>query len=321
MRFFSPALLRRAAAGAVVASLLTATAGAFGESGHRIVGTLAELHLRNSRALEEVRRILRPGESLADAAVWPDRIKDELYEDDDTAIFRLNHPAHDTYHYANLPFQADKYGLDVVGARPTDIVQMARESIRVLKTGKGLFTRREALRLLAHFIGDMHQPLHVGNGFVTPRVPLAFMIPSGPTGWRTTLGGNLLVYGPENRFNMHSYWDSHAVNLVMGREDVPTFSARLLKELEPQASWRPTGDADTWPAQIATEGLARSKDAHQGISLVAHLGPDDARRTSPHRWTVTQPAGYDERARPILRRQLALAGYRLAQTLEAIWPQ
>jgi hypothetical protein len=321
MRSFSSSSLRRLAAGALLAAVLTTTAGAFGDSGHRIVGTLAELHLRNSRALEEVRRILRPGESLADAAVWPDQIKDALYEDEDTAIFRLNHPAHDSYHYANLPFQSDTYGLDVIGARPTDIVQMSRECIRVLRTGQGMFTRREALRLLAHFIGDMHQPMHVGNAFITPRVPLAFMIPSGPTGWRTTLGGNLMVYGPENRFNMHSYWDSHAVNLAMGRDDVPTFSARLLKELEPQASWRLSGDADSWPAQIATEGLARSKEAHQGISLVAHLGPDDVRRTSPHRWTVTQPAGYDERARPMVRRQLALAGYRLAQTLDAIWPR
>jgi S1/P1 Nuclease len=320
MRFFRPAPLRGLAACAVVASILTVSTGAFGDSGHRIVGTLAELHLRNARALEEVRRILRPGESLADAAVWPDKIKDELYEDDDTAIFRLNHPAHESYHYANLAFQADKYALDVIGARPTDIVQISRECIRVLRTGKGMFTRREALRLLAHFIGDMHQPLHVGNAFVTPRVPLAFMTPTGPEGWRTTLGGNLLVYGPEHRFNMHSYWDSHAVNLVMGRDDVPTFSARLLKELAPQASWRPAGDADGWPAQVASEGLARAKEVHQGLSLVAHLGPDEARRTSPHRWTVTQPAGYDDRARPLVRRQLALAGYRLAETLKAIWP-
>jgi hypothetical protein len=299
--------------------VLTVHAGAFGASGHRVVGTLAELHLRNARALDEVKRILRPGESLADAAVWPDEIKDELYEDEDSAIFRLNHPGHDSYHYANLPFQADRYRREVIGARSTDIVQMSRECIRVLKTGTGLFTRREALRLLAHFIGDMHQPLHVGNGFVTPRVPLAFIVPTGPTGWRTTLGGNLLVYGPENRFNLHSYWDSHAVNLSMGEEDVPTFSARLLKELPPQAAWRPAGDAETWPAQIATEGLARSKDAHRGVELVAHLGPDDVRRLAPHRWTIEQPSGYDDRARPLVRQQLALAGYRLAETLKAIW--
>lgn len=300
--------------------VLTVSAGAFGESGHRIVGTLAVLHLRDARALDEIKRILRPNESLADAAVWPDEIKDPLYEDEDTAIFRMNHPGHDTYHYANLPFQTDRYAPGVIGARPTDIVQISRECLRVLRTGKGMFTPREALRLLAHFIGDMHQPMHVGNAFVTPRVPLAFMVPNGPTGWRTTLGGNLLVYGPENRFNMHSYWDSHAVNITMGQDDVPTFSARLLKEMPPQEAWRLTGDADSWPEQIASEGLTRAKEVHRGLRLVAHLGPDDARRNIPHRWTVEQPAGYDERARPLVRQQLALGGYRLAETLRAIWP-
>lgn len=307
-------------AGAALFSILTAGTGAFGDSGHRIIGTLAELHLRDSKALSEVRRILRPNETLADASVWHDRIKNAVYEDEDSAMFRLNHPAHDTYHYANLPFQASAYALDVPGARPTDIVQSARESIKVLRTGKGAFTRREALRLLAHLVGDMHQPLHVGTGFVSASGPLAFVEPSGPTGWRPTLGGNALVYGPEHRFNLHSYWDSHAVNLAMEKQDVPTAAARLLKEVEPVAAWRGRGEVDGWPAQWATEGIGHAKEVHRGISLVSYLGPDDAKRTA-HRWLIEQPAGYDERARPLVRQQLAMAGYRLAAVLRAIWPE
>ena len=252
---------------AAAAASMTATVGALGESGHRIVGTLAEMHLQNSRALKEVRKILQPNETLAEASLWPDRIKDPLYEDGETALFRLNHPAHDTYHYANLPFQADAYALTVPGARPTDIVQMARESIRVLQTGKGLFTPREALRLLAHFVGDMHQPLHVGNAFVSESGPLQFIVPQGPTGWRTTLGGNALVYGPANRFNLHSYWDSHAVNLTMGKEDVAAFSKRLFNEVPPAQGWQNTGAIDTWPAQWATAGIARAKPVHDGIRI------------------------------------------------------
>jgi hypothetical protein len=308
------------AAAAAALSAFTITLGAFGEPGHRIVGTLAELHLRHTRALKEVRKILRPNETLADAAVWPDRIKDPLYEDGDTAAFRLNHPAHDTYHYANLPFQADAYALDVPGARPTDIVQIARETIRVLRTGKGLFTPREALRLLAHYAGDMHQPLHVGNAFVSASGPLQFVVPQGPAGWRSTLGGNALVYGPEHRFNLHSYWDSHAVNLTMGREDVAAFSARVFAEMRPGTAWTNSGDAETWPAQWATEGLGLARQAHLGLKLAAYLGPDDAKRTR-HRWLIEQPSDYDARARGMIPRQLAVAGFRLAATLKAIWPE
>lgn len=309
-----------AALAAVAVSTLTIGVGAFGEAGHRIVGTLAELHLANTRALTEVRRILRPKETLADAAVWPDRIKNPLYEDGDTAAFRLNHPAHDTYHYANLPFQADAYDLTVPGARPTDAVQSAREAIRVLRAGKGMFTPREALRILAHLAGDIHQPLHVGNAFVSAGDPLTFVVPQGPTGWRTTLGGNALVYGPELRFNLHSYWDSHAVNITMGKEDAATFAARLFAETKPASGWVNTGDAETWPAQWGTEGLSRAKEVHAGLKLVKYLGPDEAKRTA-HRWSIEQPAGYDDRARPLTRQQLALAGYRLAATLKAIWPE
>jgi hypothetical protein len=311
--------LMSVAAAAGLLAVATLPVGAFGESGHRIVGTLAEMHMQNSRALKEVRKILRPNETLADASYWPDRIKDPLYEDGDTALFRLNHPGHDTYHYANLPFQADAYALTVPGARPTDIVQTARESIRVLRTGKGMFTPREALRLLAHFTGDLHQPLHVGNAFVSSSSPLRFVVPQGPTGWRTTLGGNAMVYGPENRFNLHSYWDSHAVNLVMGKDDVAAFARRLFADSKPDHGWANSGAPETWPAQWATAGIAHAKQAHDGIRLVSYLGPDDAKRTA-HRWLIEQPAGYDDRARAITRGQLARGGYHLAETLKAIWP-
>lgn len=293
--------------------------GAFGGSGHRVIGRLAELHLRDSRALREVRRILRANETLADASVWPDTIKNPLYEDEDTARFRLNHPGHDTYHYANLPFQADRYGLDVPGARPTDLAQIARESILVLRGESTMFTPREALRMLAHLAGDIHQPLHAGNAFVSASGPLRFVVPEGPTGWRPTLGGNALVYGPEDRFNLHSYWDTHAVNLAMRDEDVLTYAMRLHRDLPPREGWRNRGDADTWPAQWATEALVHAKDAHQGIRIVAYLGPDAAKRTA-HRWRIEQPAEYDELARDKIPGQLARAGYRLAETLEAIWP-
>lgn len=319
MRSTASRSLFRAAAVAAVLSSLTLTLAAFGDSGHRVVGRLAELHLKNSRALAEVRSILPKDHTLADAAVWPDTIKNPLYEDADSAIFRLNHPAHDTYHYANLPFQAQRYGLDVPGARPTDVIGMTRESIRVLKTGKGLFSRREALRLLAHFVGDIHQPLHVATGFVSASGPLMFVEPTGPTGWRPTLGGNALVYGPENRFNLHSYWDTHAVNLSMQKEGVEAYAARLFAEVKPAAHWTLPGEPDDWPAQWAGEGLARGKELHRGVRLVTYLGPDDAKRTA-HRWLIEQPSDYDERARAIVPQQLAAAGYRLAAVLKAIWP-
>ena len=302
---------------------LNSTLGAFGESGHRIIGRVAELYLaqsgEGSRALAEVRKILRPQETLADATVWPDTIKDPLYEDGDTPLFRLEHPAQDTYHYTNIPFQAAKYDLSLPGARPTDIVQITRECVRVLRGTSRSFTPREALRMLAHTVGDLHQPLHAGNAFISASGPLRFVLPEGPTGWRTSVGGNALVYGPEDRFNLHSYWDTHIVNLAMRNDDVLTYASRLVSELPVAPEWKDTGDPDAWPERWATEALVYAKDAHQDIKLTVYLGPDEAGRV-PHRWRIEQPAGYDDRSRARIRIQLAKGGYRLAGILKSIWP-
>lgn len=316
-RLVSRATLALALAVGVVS--LGSRAGAFADSGHRIVGRLAELHLAKSRAMTEVRGILRPGESLAEAAVWPDTIKDPLYEDEDTGRFRLDHPGHDTYHYANLPYQADRYSLEALGARPTDIVQIARESIRVLQGSSTAFRKREALRLLAHLAGDIHQPVHVGNAFVGVAAPLRFVVPEGAN-WRSSLGGNGLVYGPQQRFNLHAYWDAHAVNLSMRADNVPAYAARLLRDVPVRDDWTNSGRPEDWPAQWATEGLRQAREAYQGIRIARYLGPDDARRTA-HRWLIEQPAGYDDRAKRVIPLQLAKAGHRLAATLQAIWPK
>jgi hypothetical protein len=304
---------------AIALMVLSPALGAFAEAGHRIVGLVAQLHLKGSRALTEARRLLRPQESLADAAVWPDIIKDPLYEDEDTAPFRLQNPAHDTYHYTNPAFQSERYDLSLPGVRPTDIVQTMRECIRVLRGKSKAFTPREALRLLAHLTGDIHQPLHVGNAFVSTTPPLRFLAPQGALGWRTTLGGNGLVYGPENRFNLHSYWDSHVVNLALRTDDVPEFASRIFAEAQVPSEWKDTGDPDTWPERWANESLALAKDAHRDIKIVMDLGPDDGGNIA-HRWRIEQPPGYDDRSRKQVRVQLAKGGYRLAALLKAIWP-
>ena len=298
---------------------LGSTLGAFGDSGHRTVGRVAEFHLQGSRALTEIRRILRPQEALAEATVWADTIKDPLYEDGDTPLFRLAHPAQDTYHYTNVAFQTQKYDLSLPGARSTDILQMTRECTRVLRGTSKAFAPREALRMLAHLVGDMHQPLHDGNSFVAASGVLRFVTPDGPSGWRTTAGGNALVYGPMDRFNLHSYWDTHIVNLAMRNDDVPTFAARLVAELPVAPEWIDTGDPDRWPERWLNEGLVYARDAHDGIRILSYLGPDEVNRV-PHRWRIQQPAGYDDRSRARIRVQLAKGGYRLAALLKAVWP-
>ena len=233
---------------------------------------------RTPRALTEVRKILRPQETLADATVWPDTIKNPLYEDGDTPLFRLAHPAQDTYHYTNVAFQVPRYDLSLPGARTTDILQMMRECARVLRGTSKAFAPREALRMLAHLVGDVHQPLHSGNSFINASGPLRFVLPEGPTGWRSATGGNALVYGPQDRFNLHSYWDTHIVNLAMQQDDVATYAARLVKEVPIAPEW-------TSPA-IPTRGRSDGRTTRSSTRR-KHTRTSGSRLTSDR----TTPAG------------------------------
>ena len=311
--------LRLLGTAAALALMCAARPAAFGDPGHRIVGHVAEAHLAGTRALQEVRRILPPKETLAEAGLWADRVRTGTVDDPEAATFRLAHPAHESYHYTNVPFQATRYEPGARGAHFTDIVRMTRECILVLRGRSDAFTRREALRLLAHYTGDIHQPLHVGNGFVAADGPLRFVVPDGPAGWRQTLGGNALRYGPNDNFSLHGYWDAHVVNLLLRKGDPASFAQRIVRELAPDAAWRTAGDVDGWPAHWATEVLPIAREAYEGITLTEYLGHDE-RRGVAQRWRITQRPGYDAMATARVRVQLARAGYRLAAVLRAIWP-
>ena len=58
-----------------LAAFATPGLDAFGDPGHRVIGRVAELQLQQSgkpRALNEIRRILGPQETLAAATLWAD---------------------------------------------------------------------------------------------------------------------------------------------------------------------------------------------------------------------------------------------------------
>ena len=173
--------------------------------------------------------------------------------------------------------------------------------------------------MLAHLVGDMHQPLHAGNAFVSASGPLRFVLPEGPTGWRSAVGGNALVYGPQDRFNLHSYWDTHIVNLAMRNDDVPTYAAKLVAELPVAPEWRDSGRSRCLAEPLGQRCAHLREGRASGIRITVYLGPDDTLRI-PHRWRIEQPSGYDDRARARVRIQLAKGGYRLAALLKASGP-
>ena len=122
----------------------------WGATGHRVVGLIAERHL-SKKAKKEIEKILRD-ETLAEVSNHMDFIKSD-------ATYRHMSP----WHYATIP---DGKSYSEAGTpEEGDVIVTIRRLISELKSKN--FTDEDelfALKNLVHMIGDIHQPLHVGNG-------------------------------------------------------------------------------------------------------------------------------------------------------------
>jgi hypothetical protein len=137
--------------------------------------------------------------------------------------------------------------------------------------------RLEALKYLVHFVGDIHQPLHVSNN--------------------NDRGGNdVKVSFRAYSTNLHAVWDTGIVELVLDRTSA-AMPSQLVQDSTP-------GKRDSWskgnPAAWANEGY---EIAAYIIYELPHAG--------------TLPDSYEAEALPIVNGLLERAGVRLATVLNA----
>jgi hypothetical protein len=135
----------------VFASVLLAAmpALAWGPVGHRAVGQIAEERL-SGKAQQAVRGLLGD-ESLAEASLWADQIRSQ-------PKWQVSSP----WHYVNIPD-----GQTYERARRSsdgDVIEALERFVAVLRyDGSSHEDKLAALKFIAHFVGDIHQPLHVGR--------------------------------------------------------------------------------------------------------------------------------------------------------------
>src|SRR3954453_2106784 len=222
-------------------------ASAYGPVGHEIIGAIADEKLAHTPTGEKIAALL-DGMKLENAATIPDEIRgwDKNGPDDPAAIHYLAHPkieaqvldywranpvtkdlnsatpSHHWFHYTDVPvFGGEKYGDGKIGRSKWDIVHMIPYCISVLKGDEPednprKITKPIALILLTHFVGDIHQPLHVGAEFFDKEGHPAN--PDKATGLLEDQGGNTLTLnltsgGTEltRHAKFHYYWDSETV--------------------------------------------------------------------------------------------------------------
>lgn len=163
--------------------LLTATTSSndayWGQIGHRTVGHIADGML-SKKARKNVKRVLG-NETLAEVSTWMDDVKS------DNAYRYAG-----SWHYCTIP---DGQTYETAETQEGgDIIWAIEKIIKELKAG-GLTAEQEAtnLKFLAHLVGDIHQPLHVGNG--------------------DDRGGNdVKVQWFSTNTNLHSVWDGRMID-------------------------------------------------------------------------------------------------------------
>ncbi|MEY4751339.1 MAG: hypothetical protein RIQ60_3553 [Pseudomonadota bacterium] len=168
--------------------------------------------------------------------------------------------------------------------------------------------RREALLLLAHLAGDIHQPLHVGSVYLDHANHPVDPGPAGRPVDRTmdTVGGNAIEDGSSN---LHAEWD--AIHRSINPQALPAALLTAARAVAPTP-----GDVKDWPAQWATGTLHSARSAFDGLTY------DHTGASKPAAWVVkiADRNAYAARRASLQEQQLALAGARLAQLLNTIWP-
>jgi len=346
---------------ALSCAFVAADALAWGYDGHRAVGAIAEKLIKGSNAEQQVKALLLPGESLESITNWADSAKAGVGYPPATAeqqAYTDANPRHNEYHYANVPFQYLHYHDGIVGGSDVDIVQTLKQAIAVLqgKTDPALnphqLTRRQALLLVAHMTGDIHQPLHMGSAYVS--VDGMFAVPEKKSDIDSvslfeSRGGNSLLLDDDKLERLakpliageakplpegakkwptkpfHSYWDSTVVDYAMRRSSTRTadeFAQKMIdSKMESQIKVaRNTGDPVTWPYQWADDALAASKLAYSDVTVGKRDGQPNKRGEMEYKFALEMGPNYPVPSSDLARTQLVKGGYHLAWLLQSIWP-
>ena len=342
---------------ALTGAFLSSNAMAWGYEGHRAIGSIAEKLLKGSNAEKQIAALLLPGESLESITNWADGAKGGAGYTPPTpeqAAYTAVNPRHNEYHYANVPFQLEHYHDGVVGGSDVDIVQTLKQAIAVLqgKTDPALnprgFTKRQALLLIAHMGGDIHQPLHMGAAYIS--ADGKFVVPGAKAEIDAinvfeSRGGNSLLIDDDKLTAMsaplipgeakplpegatkwktrpfHAYWDSTVVDYAMRRSstrNAEQFAQKMIDEKPVVAA--NTGDPTTWPYQWANDSLVAAKLAHTDVTVGKRESAPNRRGEIEHKFALDMGANYPVPSSALARTQLVKGGYHLASLFQAIWP-
>lgn len=216
---------------------------AWGQKGHDVTCEIAERHLDRG-ARKAVKRLLE-GKSMVYWSNWLDNAS----HTDQYAYTK-------TWHYKNI-----EAGVEYEDAQlepKGDVVTAIKRQVQTLKDKTASTeSKRLALKMLVHLVGDVHQPMHMGR--------------------KADLGGNLhkvIYFGKEK--NLHSIWDTDVLEggYKWSYEEWATEIDRTSKKQRKEIC---SGSVDDW----ARETYVVAKEVYHCTPQQAKLSYDYQARWIP----------------------------------------
>ena len=242
---------------------------AWWEKEHQVVAIVAENNL--SEAARQQVNLLLDGKSLASISSWADSIKSDP---------KWSHSKR--WHYINFK---PNQNIDKHRSVPAGDILWALDYFyqELQKPSNSKQVRREALMFFVHFVGDIHQPLHVGK--------------------YDDAGGNRVAvnwYNSPRKHNLHRVWDGLLTHSKLSAKEYAKTLDKL--SLKKQSEWQ-----DSTFAEWANESLVLNEKRYD-------FGAVQDKKIAPlGLW-------YQEKNKPIADHRLHQAGIRLAFYLNQISP-
>jgi hypothetical protein len=186
--------------------------------GHRIVGEIAEMRL-----FPEVKTKIRKNfniKKLSDVANWADQVRKKRSEG--------------PWHYCNIKESERTYEKNRDCPDGACVVEKIRDFSRaMLNEELSPKKRKEALMYLIHFVGDVHQPLHLGNA-------------------RDRGGNSIRLSFKGKTTNLHALWDGKLI--YFAGKSLVQYSTDLSRRTTESGKWNSSKVAE-WANESRTLAL------------------------------------------------------------------
>ncbi len=210
---------------------------AWNTTGHAVVANVAECYLE-PKARAAVQELL-VDETMASVAGWMDRVRSQP-----------DHRHTSTWHWVTIP-DGMTYASSEKNPKGDVVEAIERMAATLGSDTASIGQKRLALRYLIHMVGDLHQPLHVGNGL--------------------DKGGNeFQVRWMGRGSNLHKVWDSGIFEAIGQDHTVITESLKVVDRRTLRKLRRGT------PADWAQECVDLRQNAYT-VAPGAEIGEEYAR--------------------------------------------